>query len=86
MYLLVCCQDGKMGGLRDKPGKMADLYHTCYSLSGLSISQELVGTENKILFKNREENILKVVDPIFNIEASKIEKAMKYFASLPSPL
>jgi protein farnesyltransferase subunit beta len=39
-YILVCCQGAK-GGLRDKPGKSIDLYHTCYSLSGLSISQHI---------------------------------------------
>ncbi|KAJ3333362.1 hypothetical protein HDU76_008987 [Blyttiomyces sp. JEL0837] len=27
------------GGLKDKPGKYPDHYHTCYALSGLSISQ-----------------------------------------------
>lgn len=30
------------GGLRDKPGKKADAYHTCYNLSGLSASQHVV--------------------------------------------
>ncbi len=37
-YLLLCCQDPR-GGLVDKPGKARDLYHTCYTLSGLSVSQ-----------------------------------------------
>ncbi|KAK4180284.1 terpenoid cyclases/protein prenyltransferase alpha-alpha toroid [Triangularia setosa] len=36
-YILCCCQDDtKRGGLRDKPGKMSDAYHSCYVLSGLS--------------------------------------------------
>ncbi|KAK4190845.1 protein farnesyltransferase subunit beta [Podospora australis] len=39
-YILCCCQDQtKRGGLRDKPGKMSDAYHTCYVLSGLSSAQ-----------------------------------------------
>eukprot|EP01104_Vermistella_antarctica_P005699 TRINITY_DN1622_c0_g3_i1.p1 TRINITY_DN1622_c0_g3~~TRINITY_DN1622_c0_g3_i1.p1 ORF type:complete len:462 (-),score=52.69 TRINITY_DN1622_c0_g3_i1:567-1826(-) len=37
-YLLECAQEAG-GGLRDKPGKSRDLYHTCYSLSGLSLAQ-----------------------------------------------
>ena len=37
-YLLVCCQDPR-GGLVDKPGKARDFYHTCYTLSGLSVAQ-----------------------------------------------
>lgn len=43
-YILVAAQrtasDG--GGLRDKPGKRPDAYHTCYNLSGLSLSQHSV--------------------------------------------
>ncbi|EIT80880.1 beta subunit of farnesyltransferase [Aspergillus oryzae 100-8] len=37
-YILACCQ-GKHGGLRDKPGKHPDSYHTCYTLTGLSTTQ-----------------------------------------------
>jgi len=36
-YILLCCQNGA-GGLKDKPSKGPDIYHTCYSLSGMSIS------------------------------------------------
>ena len=34
-----CAQSIEYGGLRDKPGKPRDFYHSCYALSGLSISQ-----------------------------------------------
>ncbi|OCK80379.1 terpenoid cyclases/Protein prenyltransferase [Lepidopterella palustris CBS 459.81] len=37
-WILSCCQ-GKKGGLRDKPGKHPDAYHTCYNLAGLSAAQ-----------------------------------------------
>eukprot|EP00850_Spirogloea_muscicola_P018995 SM000180S03520 [mRNA] locus=s180:177271:181874:- [translate_table: standard] len=37
-YLLLCSQVID-GGLRDKPGKARDYYHTCYCLSGLSAAQ-----------------------------------------------
>lgn len=37
-YILACCQE-KKGGLKDKPGKYSDAYHTCYNLAGLSASQ-----------------------------------------------
>ncbi|KAH1493183.1 hypothetical protein LV164_000084 [Aspergillus fumigatus] len=37
-YILSCCQC-KLGGLRDKPGKHPDSYHTCYALTGLSTVQ-----------------------------------------------
>ena len=37
-YVYKCCQ-ANAGGLRDKPGKSPDYYHSCYCLSGLSICQ-----------------------------------------------
>lgn len=40
-YILLCCQSD-YGGLLDKPGKAADYYHTCYCLSGLSVSQHSI--------------------------------------------
>jgi protein farnesyltransferase subunit beta len=40
-YILLCCQSD-YGGLIDKPGKPADYYHTCYCLSGLSVSQHSI--------------------------------------------
>ncbi len=44
-YLIHCAQ-GETGGLRDKPGKSRDYYHTCYALSGLSISQRTSAKPN----------------------------------------
>lgn len=38
-YVLGCCQNPERGGLRDKPGKGPDPYHTCYTLAGLSSAQ-----------------------------------------------
>ncbi|PHH86383.1 hypothetical protein CDD83_10322 [Cordyceps sp. RAO-2017] len=39
-YILCCGQDlSRRGGMRDKPSKYSDAYHTCYVLSGLSSAQ-----------------------------------------------
>ncbi|KAI1768536.1 terpenoid cyclases/Protein prenyltransferase [Hypoxylon sp. FL1150] len=41
-YILCCAQDqSKRGGMRDKPSKTSDAYHTCYVLSGLSSAQHV---------------------------------------------
>jgi protein farnesyltransferase subunit beta len=40
-FVLVSSQQ-RTGGLRDKPGKPADAYHTLYNLSGLSSAQHHV--------------------------------------------
>ena len=37
-YILLCAQE-PTGGLRDKPSKSRDFYHTNYNLCGLSIAQ-----------------------------------------------
>ena len=41
-YILLCAQDVN-GGLRDKPSKSRDFYHSCYNLSGLSVAQHVLG-------------------------------------------
>lgn len=38
-YILRCCQEEGVPGLRDKPGKQPDYYHTNYVLAGLSICE-----------------------------------------------
>ena len=40
-YILLLAQ-APNGGLRDKPGKGPDAYHTCYNLSGLSSAQHFL--------------------------------------------
>ncbi|TIB08564.1 hypothetical protein E3P92_03720 [Wallemia ichthyophaga] len=40
-YVLNAAQNPK-GGLRDKPGKNSDTYHTAYNISGLSASQHYI--------------------------------------------
>jgi protein farnesyltransferase subunit beta len=64
-YLLACCQNAT-GGLRDKPGMHADIYHTCYGLAGLALAQEagpLLGPE---------ANRLPCVEPALNVPASAV--------------
>ena len=36
---ILCCAQSRKGGLRDKPSKPADAYHSCYNLCGLSAAQ-----------------------------------------------
>ncbi len=41
-YILLCVHDVN-GGLRDKPLKLRDFYHSCYNLSWLSVAQHALG-------------------------------------------
>ena len=60
-YILLCAQDIH-GGLRDKPSKSRDFYHTCYNLSGLSIAQN-------------EHRVAKT-DPCFNIRIERVKEVL----------
>uniref|UniRef100_A0A8R1Y1I7 Protein farnesyltransferase subunit beta n=1 Tax=Onchocerca volvulus TaxID=6282 RepID=A0A8R1Y1I7_ONCVO len=74
-YILIACQDTENGGLRDKPDKPSDLYHTCYVLSGLSIAQYYT-TDNIV---GGEINRLARLSPIYNICETAEKKAREYF-------
>ena len=87
-YLLLCCQDVQRGGLRDKPSKHRDFYHTCYCLSGLSVAQHGVSGaasahDRRPVVWGSPTNLLAETDPVFNISAQKLAKAREHFASLP---
>lgn len=78
-YVLICCQSIH-GGLFDKPGKAVDYYHTCYSLSGLSVAQHFdFGKLHHRRIAGSHENELHRTHPAFNIGHEAIEKAANYF-------
>ncbi|EJC99512.1 terpenoid cyclases/Protein prenyltransferase [Fomitiporia mediterranea MF3/22] len=62
-YILYAAQH-PIGGLRDKPPKPADAYHTLYSLAGLSTAQHYVSPSNDIREKFRKEWKRKDDDPL----------------------
>jgi protein farnesyltransferase subunit beta len=76
-WILVACQDRK--GLRDKPGKRADFYHTCYCLSGLASCQAYC----KKVLGDGETNWLLATDPLVNVGPAKLQRAQAFFASRP---
>ncbi|TLD14434.1 uncharacterized protein PgNI_04205 [Pyricularia grisea] len=95
-YILCCCQEqGKRGGLRDKPGKPSDAYHSCYVLSGLSSAQNrwqlVVGDDDMPAwmvspFPNEEEifdekDRVGTVHPVYVIPEDKVAKVQTLFAS-----
>ena len=99
-YIMVCCQC-KTGGLRDKPGKGRDYYHTCYCISGASVAATMLpppaappqaaaaaaavagGTPQVEVEVPAEWRSIRVVNPVYNVAADKVERAMAYFSALP---
>ncbi|XP_015610225.1 protein farnesyltransferase subunit beta isoform X2 [Cephus cinctus] len=80
-YLLVCCQH-PYGGLLDKPEKNRDIYHTCYALSGLAVSQN---SPTPVIVGPQQRNIVRMIHPVYNLAYSSAREALNYFNSLPIP-
>ncbi|KAF0691512.1 Aste57867_17285 [Aphanomyces stellatus] len=74
-YILLCGQQIE-GGLRDKPGKHRDHYHSCYVLSGLSLSQHASGH-----VEGDSANKLVATHPAYNIAVDKVAMIKTYFAA-----
>ncbi|XP_030744971.1 protein farnesyltransferase subunit beta isoform X2 [Sitophilus oryzae] len=79
-YILICCQHPQ-GGMLDKPSKPRDIYHTCYSISGLSIAQHFLN-EKHVLGSYRNE--LVVTHPLYNIRPDLVAKGLIYFRNFNS--
>eukprot|EP01132_Coremiostelium_polycephalum_P006214 gene6214-7737_t len=65
-YVILCCQDSN-GGFTDHPHKGRDYYHTCYGLSGLSLSQHndianILSTMNNNTFEQTEPPVTQTSD------------------------
>ena len=65
------------GGLRDKPGKAVDYYHTCYCLSGLSVSQHSSG-----IVLGPTVNLLAQTDVLCNVVNARLASAMEHFGNV----
>eukprot|EP00903_Cladosiphon_okamuranus_P013427 g12507.t1 len=78
-YVLMCSQQSD-GGLRDKPGKPRDFYHTCYTLSGLSVAQHCL-SQSPVVVGN-SSNLLRRTNPVYNIAEDKVSRAIAFFGGL----
>jgi hypothetical protein len=83
VWVLKGCQLPLKGGLRDKPGKPPDYYHTCYCLSGLSVAQHVAGGGGVL---GAAGNELKKTDLLVNVVEARAEEARAWFAARPQLL
>ena len=81
-YILLCAQEPK-GGLRDKPSKPRDFYHTCYNLSGLSIvlSSQTESQEECFGHPSNQE-ILGQTHPLYNIRVERVKKLQELLSKV----
>lgn len=76
-YILLCCQDVN-GGLRDKPSKGRDFYHSCYCLSGLAMAQQHA-TDPHYPSPNCH---LPRTHPVYNLRVEHVVRILRHFESL----
>ena len=77
-YILVCCQSPQ-GGLRDKPGRGRDYYHTCYGLSGYAVCAAEPASLGGAAVPPHWPAAIGIINPVYNVSASKVNQAMEYF-------
>ena len=82
-YILLCAQNIH-GGLRDKPSKRRDFYHSCYNLSGLSIAQHCSG-EGKLAFGHEKLSRVEKTHPCYNIRVEYVRCVIDHFARMGYP-
>ena len=78
-YILHACQQ-RNGGLRDKPSKPRDFYHTCYCLSGLSVAQHY---GDGAVVGDSDANRIARTHALFNVRHDMASKALAYYSKLP---
>ncbi|KAI6213106.1 CAAX farnesyltransferase subunit beta [Aphelenchoides besseyi] len=78
-FILSVSQQFSKGGFADKPDKDADLYHTCYTLAGLSIAQQHARSTDELV--GGKDTQLRSINPLLNVCWDEAEKAKNYFAT-----
>ncbi|XP_021299333.1 protein farnesyltransferase subunit beta [Herrania umbratica] len=83
-YILLCAQEPG-GGLRDKPGKSRDHYHTCYCLSGLSVCQHSWSEDEDSpplphAILGSYSNLLEPIHPLYNVVFDRYQEAHEFFS------
>ena len=85
----MCAQQFPDGGLRDKPSKPRDFYHSCYNLGGLSAAQHLCPSASALASEGQvwgdESNRVAEVHPAFNVRASAVHAAIAHYRGSMSP-
>jgi protein farnesyltransferase subunit beta len=79
-YILLCAQDVH-GGLRDKPSKSRDFYHSCYNLSGLSVAQHYSSGGEEQQYGDPLASKVLQTHPCYNIRVDRVQTILKHFAS-----
>ncbi|SCU82049.1 LADA_0C02696g1_1 [Lachancea dasiensis] len=84
-YILKCCQSTERPGLRDKPGKSPDYYHTAYVLMGFSLTEHSYNTTDSstaISVKpGTNHSQLNAVNPVYGIPIHDLDQFLKFMST-----
>lgn len=92
-YSLFCSQEKNILGLRDKPGKNPDFYHTNYVLMGICVTESKFSTETNSNSSERclkinvnqndefnyEKSNLSFINPIYGLPNAIVKEFSSYF-------
>ncbi|CCD23348.1 protein farnesyltransferase NDAI_0B03130 [Naumovozyma dairenensis CBS 421] len=91
-YILICCQSSHEPGLRDKPGKHSDFYHTMYILFGLVITENTFKDQGGHLCHNIEAKLidsykfipsdLQGINPVYGLPIDDTKLFMNHFRNI----
>jgi protein farnesyltransferase subunit beta len=88
LYVLLACQsvidvigDQSLtgGGLRDKPGKNPDFYHSCYALSGLAALQYPTNRASSKFILGSQDNQLERNCIFYNCTVDRVREGRRFF-------
>ena len=71
------CQDSDDGGIADRPGNMADIFHTFFGISGLSLLGYFSETNNDITCCDKVKDdtmFTRLIDPTYALPLNIVEK------------
>jgi protein farnesyltransferase subunit beta len=80
-YILLCAQDVPTGGFRDKPSARRDFYHSCYNLSGLSVSQLPAASGDALVYGHEAFSRVEMAHPCYNIRVDHVRYMLQQFES-----
>jgi geranylgeranyl transferase type-2 subunit beta len=73
------CQDADDGGISDRPCNMADIFHTFFGISGLSLLGYFDGRSDPVI----DYSTFRAIDPTYALPKDVVEKYSLVYQVLP---
>lgn len=74
------CQDADEGGISDRPGNMADIFHTFFGIAGLMLLHFFDGKDDSVLLEVAEGAVprsaaaFESIDPTYALPVSVVKR------------